>query len=240
MFIAVLIGSAMLTFGQADYKLMELVYLKPYPGADLDAASKAIAEHNKKFHSTAPFKASMWANNTGSMVGTWTWVMWPATFTDYDNRPTGKDHDVDWDKATSPYFETVANEYWREDDKLSYEPENFKSGSKVIFSVFDIKMGQTYRFKAILEKVSEVYKTKKYARNFSVYWNQFDNKLGRDVAIETMFDKWSFLDEDHSMKKDYEEIHGEGSWFDLVREFQDVVISVDDEFSVLMPEMSVE
>ncbi len=238
--IALFCFATIFAIGQKDYKMMELVYLKPIPGADLEAATKDIAEHNKKYHSETPYKASMWSTMTGDMQGTWCWVMYPATFTDYDSRPSGEAHDKDWEKAIGAAFELVANEYWREDDKLTYTPEDFKSGTKVLFTVFDIEPGDHYRFKAILEKVSEVYKEKKYERNFSVYWNQFDNKNGRDVAIETMFEKWSFLDDDHKLKKDFEEVHGEGSWWKLIEEFQDIVISADDELSVKMPEMSID
>ncbi len=42
------------------------------------------------------------------------------------------------------------------------------------------------------------------------------------------------------MKKDYEEVHGEGSWWKIIEEYRDVVVSADDEFSVRMPEMSIE
>jgi len=228
-------------FGQEeDYKMLELVYLKPIPGADMEAAGKLMAEHNKKYHSEMPYKASVWSNLTGSRVGTLTWVMYPASFSAYDDRPAGKDHDQDWDKVVGPYFETVANEYWKVDSKLTYEPENAEDGDMVVFTIFDIKPGDSYRFKAMLEQITEVYKQKKYDYNFTVYWNQFENKDGRDVAIEVMFDKWSFLDEDHALKNDFEEVHGEGSWWKLIEEYRDVVISADDELSVLIPEMSVE
>jgi hypothetical protein len=237
---AMFIATVMMVIGQSDYKMMELVYLKPIPGTDLDEAVKAIADHNKKYHAEEPFKATVWSNLTGSMVGTWVWVMYPGTFTDYDGRPGGKDHDGDWDKAVLPYFTLVANEYWKEDDKLSYYPEERKDGDKVVFTVFDIKPGESYRFKALLKKVHEVYKEKAYDRNFSVYYNQFENKCGRDVAIEVMFDKWAFLDEDHSMKNDFEEVHGEGSWMMAIEEYRDVVVSAEDELSVLMKEMSAE
>ena len=238
--IALFCFATIFAIGQKDYKMMELVYLKPIPGADLDAAKKAIAEHNKKYHSETPYKASMWATLTGDMQGTWVWAMYPATFTEYDDRPSGEEHDKNWKKATGTAFEFVANEYWREDGKLSYTPEGFKPGSKLVFTIYDIEPGDNYRFKAILEKVSEVYKEKKYERNFSVYWNEFDNKKGRDVAIERMFDKWSFLDDDNALRKDFEEVHGEGSWWKLIEEFQDIVISADDELSVKMPEMSID
>jgi hypothetical protein len=232
--------TSVFAFGQDDYKMLELVYLKPLPGVDLEEAGKLMAEHNKKFHAESPYKASVWSNLTGSNVGTWTWVMYPATFSAYDSRPEGKAHDEDWDKVVGPYFEVVANEYWKVDSKLTYEPENSESSEKVVFTVYDIKPGDSYRFKAMLEKISEVYKQKKYTYNFTVYWNQFDNKNGRDVAIEVMFDKWSFLDEDHSLKADYEEVHGEGSWWKLIEEYRDVVVSADDELSVLLKGMSVD
>ncbi len=240
MIVVLFVCTTLIAFGQSDYKMLELAYLKPLPGADLEAASKAIAEHNKKFHAEDPYKASVWSNMTGSMVGSWVWVMYPANFTHYDDRPSGKEHDKDWDKATRPYFKLIANEYWKEDDKLSYTPEEFKQAGKVVFTIFDIKPGDSYRFKAILEDISKVYNEKKYDYNFVVYWNQFENKNGRDVAIEVMFEKWSFLDADHGLKKDFEEVHGEGSWWKLIEEYRDIVISSEDELSILMPEMSAE
>lgn len=240
MIIVMLCVTTIFAFGQDDYKMLELVYLEPIPGVNLEDAGKLMAEHNKKFHSEEPYKASVWSNLTGSMVGTWTWVMYPANFTAYDERPMGKDHDQDWDKVIGPYFTVVANEYWKVDSKLSYEPEGVEDGEMVVFTVFDIHPGDSYRFKAMLEQITEVYKQKKYDYNFTVYWNQFDNKNGRDVAVEVMFDKWSFLDEDHSLKADFEEVHGEGSWWKLIEEYRDVVISADDELSVLLKDMSVE
>ncbi|HSG67495.1 MAG TPA: hypothetical protein VK994_02220 [Bacteroidales bacterium] len=234
---AMIIATAIIAFGQDDYKMLQLVYLKPLPGADMEAAEKAIAAHNKKFHAEDPYKASVWANYTGSMVGTWVWAMYPATFTDFDKRENMEDHDKDWDHATQ-YFEVVANEYWRVDDKISYTPENFKEGSKVIWTIFDVKPGDSYRFKALLENIAEVYKQKKYPKNFTVYWNRFENKMGRDVAIEVMFDKWAFFDEDNNMKKDYEEVHGEGSWWKAIEEYRDVVESAEDEVSIHLKSMS--
>lgn len=240
MIVVLLICTTLISFGQSDYKMLELAYLKPLPGADLEAAAKAMADHNKKYHAEHPYKASVWSNMTGSNVGTWTWVMYPANFSHYDDRPSGKEHDQDWDKAIGPYFTLVANEYWREDDKLSYTPEGYEKSGKVVFTIFDIEAGESYRFKAILEDVKKVYEDKKYDYNFSVYWNQFENKDGRDVAIEVMFDKWAFLDEDHSLKTDFDEVHGEGSWWKLIEEYNDIVVSSEDELSILMPELGAE
>jgi hypothetical protein len=40
------------------------------------------------------------------------------------------------------------------------------------------------------------------------------------------------------LKKDFEEVHGEGSWWKLIEEYRDVVVSSEDELSILLPEMS--
>jgi hypothetical protein len=148
-----------------------------------------------------------------------------------------EDHDKDWDQATQ-YFEVLVNEYWLEDSKISYVPENFKQGSKVIWTIFDLQPGDGYRFKALLEDIAEVYTQKKYDHSFMVYWNRFDNKLGRDVAIESMFDNWAFFDKDSNMKNDFEEVHGEGSWWKAIEEYRDIVVSSEAEVSVLLPSMS--
>lgn len=235
--LAVLIVMSLLTFGQEEKKMLQLVYLKPLPGADMATAEKDLAAHNKKFHAEAPYQATVWANYTGSMVGTWVWAMYPANFTQFDEREGMDDHDRDWDHATR-HFEVVTNEYWLEDAKLSYTPENFKQGSKVIWTIFDIQAGDSYRFKALLEDIAEVYRQKKYEHNFVVYWNRFENKLGRDVAIEVMFEKWAFFDDDMNMKKDFEEVHGEGSWWKAIEEYRDIVVSAEDEVSVLLPSMN--
>jgi len=237
---AIFIAALHFAFAQSNYKMLELIYLKPIPGADMDAATKAMAEHNKKYHSEDPYKASVWSNLTGDRVGTICWAMYPATFTQYDERKNIEAHDKDWDKNVSSYYEVVADEFWKQDDDLSYWPEGFKWGKRVVWTVYDIKPGDGYRFKALLENIKEVYEKKNYNHNFTVFWNKFENKEGRDVAIEVDFDKWAFLDEDMHMKKDYEEVHGEGSWWKAVEEYRDVVVSAEDEVSEMIPEMSIQ
>ncbi len=140
--------TSIFAIGQDDYKMLELVYLKPYPGADLEAASKLMADHNKKFHAEKPYKASVWSNLTGSRVGTWTWVMYPASFSAYDNRPSGKEHDQDWEKVVGPYFELIANEYWKVDDKLTYEQAVAGTSS------FDLGGWDDWRLPTIKEQYS--------------------------------------------------------------------------------------
>jgi hypothetical protein len=227
-----ILGISLMAMGQSKYKMFQLAYFKPLPNADMKAAKKAMMDHNKTFHNEGPFQASVWSNLTGEMTGTWAWVMGPTTFSDFDNRPMDEAHDSDWNKVVKGNFKLVANEYWRMDEKLSYAPEGYESGDKVIWTVYDLKGGDSYRFKAMVGKILEVYKQKEYTYDFTVYWNQFDNTDGRDVVTEVSFNKWSFLDRDRAFKKDFEEVHGEGSWWKLIEEYRDIVDSSYDELSV--------
>jgi hypothetical protein len=227
-----ILGISLMAIGQDSYKMFQLVYLKPIPGADMKAAYDAMMAHNKTYHNDGPFQASVWSNLTGQMTGTWVWVMGPVTFSDFDNRPSDDAHDADWNKVVNGNFKLVANEYWRMDEKLSYEPEGYEPGDKVVWTVYDLKSGDSYRFTEMVNKILEVYKEKKYDYDFTVYWNQFNNTDGRDVAIEGSFSTWSFFDRDRTFKKDYEEVHGEGSWWKLTEEYRDVIDSSYDELSV--------
>ncbi len=70
MLIAMLFGAILITVGQTDYKMWQLTYLKPLPGTDLEAAAKAMAEHNKKFHVKVNMKLLC-----GLMLRKATWVV---------------------------------------------------------------------------------------------------------------------------------------------------------------------
>jgi hypothetical protein len=237
---AVLLMTATLTIGQTDYKMWEVTYLKP-TAENYNLLTTNLAAHIKKYHNSGPRKVSVWYNYTGSHVGELAWVMGPFTFTDLDTPfADEKAHEEDWAKTVEPYVETTTSDYWKLDDKLSYSPENYKSGGKVIWSVYDLVPFEGYRFKELCKKIIEVYKQKSYPHTFEVYWNQFENKAGRDVVIEVNFTKWAFLDEDEQFVKDYEEIHGEGTYRLAIEEYRDIVISVEDELSEIIPEMSAE
>ena len=104
------------------------------------------------------------------------------------------------------------------------------------FLTFSLLKGTVLRI--YVKKITEVYRKKSYTKTFEVYWNQFESKDGRDAVIETNFEKWAFLDEDDEFVKDYEEIHGEGSYRLAIEEYRDVVKGVEDELSEIIPELS--
>lgn len=222
---------------QEDYQMYVSIMLDPKLD-QITTLEKNLAEHNKKFHSEGFRKATVWGINTGSNAGKYAWVMGPLTYTDFDSDPMSKAHDMDWNQNVLPYLKDVSEaEYWKLNDKLSYKPEGSNTG-KEVFTVYDIKSWQGYRFKQLLEKVVEVYKEKEYKDYFEVYYNEFSSNSNRDVAIAFGFRNWASLDEESTFMKDYEDVHGSGSWMFFMEEYKASVESYEDELSFFLPELS--
>lgn len=226
----VMIFYVITVYSQADYKMWETMYITPKPG-QAEALEKGLAEHHKKFHPEGPYQVHVWEVLTGKHEGQWLWAMGPCTFTSLDSRPETDEHDVDWAKLVAPFIESMhESKYWKLNEKVSWDPENAPSG-KVLWTTYDIRPFESYRFIEMLKKVVEVYKQKKYPYGFYVYENQFDSGDGEDFVIEWAFDKWAYFDDEMKFSKDYEEVHGEGTWRQFMEEYKDVVEKAIDELA---------
>jgi len=220
-----------------DYKMYQMIYLKPKTDK-LKELGDAMKAHNKTFHNEKPYTAHIWMAGSGPHTGEWVWVMGPLTYTDLDSRPDTKEHLEDWRDNIMPHLKGVSEgEYWKYDEKVSHSPEGSFSG-KEIWTMYDIKPFEGYRFTALLEKVAEVYKTKEYPNYFQVYRSQFSSNSGRDVAIAFGFKNWAFFDEEDSFWDDYQEVHGEGSKWKFFEEYREIVESSYDEISTYVPALS--
>jgi len=224
-------------FSQADYEMYLQIMLEPR----LDQISlfeKNLAEHNKKFHSDGFQKTSVYSVSSGSNAGKYAWVMGPLTFTDFDSKELDKDHDADWNDNVLALCSSVSDfEWWKFKDDLSYVPEGSETG-KEVFRVYDITKGQGYRFEEVLKKVVAVYKAKDYPDYFRVYYSEFNSNSNRDVAFSSGFKTWASLDEKSTFKKDFEEVHGAGSWFTFIEEYRASYNSYEDELSMRSPHLS--
>ncbi len=227
-----------LSFAQADYTMYRTVYITPKYDK-LKELGKVMAEHNKEYHSEGPNQAYIWLIQTGPHTGDWLYVFGPATFTEMDNIDMAESHKDHWISEVMPFVADVSNgEYWRMDDELTWIPKDFENPGKEVLTFFEVKDFEEYRFKAILEKVQAVYEAKAYDHFFQVYNTQFSSACGRDVLIAGSFANWAFFDKDRTFKKDFEELHGEGSWSMLMEEYKDVVVSSYDEIIIYSPELS--
>lgn len=221
---------------ETDYNMYQMIYITPKYDK-LKELGEAMAKHNKEFHN-GTYKASIWMAQTGPHTGDWCWVMGPGTYTELDSRPESKEHMEDWRDNVMPHVKKLSEgEYWKRDDKHSYIKDDAFSG-KEIWSMYDIKPFEGYRFNELLKNVVEVYKQKDYPNYMEVYRTQFSSENGRDIAIAFGFKNWAFFDEEDKFWKDYEEVHGEGSKWKFFEEYRDVVVSTYDEVSELVPELS--
>jgi len=199
---------------------------------------EAMAHHNKTYHAEGPNHANVWSVSVGEDAGQIIWSMGPCTFEQHDHRPDGSDHNDDWTNNVLPTIKYVdGSNMWKRDDKLSYSPEGATS-SKLSIRVYDLKDWQGYRFKELLEKALEVYKVNSYDWTFSTYWPRFNTVEGEDVALVWGFNEWAWFDKDSNFKKDFEAVHGEGSWFKFIEELRGTVESSKDEVWEIIPELS--
>ena len=88
-----------------------------------------------------------------------------------------------------------------------------------------------------MKKIVEVFRAKKYDNSWHVYWNYFQTGNGRDISGVFGFDKWAFYDDDPVFIKDFEEIHGEGSWAETYEFMTEVTVEMTEELRELIPEL---
>jgi len=203
------------------------------------AFDEAMAHHNKTYHAEGPYHANVWSIIVGEDAGQVVWSMGPCTFEQHDHRPDGSEHMEDWLYNVMPNVRYVdGSNMWKRDDKLSYSPEGDDNSSKLSIRVYDLKEWQSYRFKELVSKALEVYRANSYDWSFSTYWPSFQTEKGVDVALVWGFNDWAWFDKDPTFKKDFEAIHGEGSWFKFMEELRGTVESSTDEVWEIIPSLS--
>lgn len=236
--LSLFVVAALAASAQQSYRMFEMMYMTVKSGHEKEF-EKAVALHNKKFHSQAPYKVTLAEVELGPNSGDYTWVMGPLTFTDLDGRPADDAHESDWSATVMTHVEKVSGaDYWRVDDKLSYSPLETATGERRMVTYYDIAPGKGYRFDELVKKLLKVYQDKKYKDNFTFLRNSFNTGNGRDVMIISFFDKFSYFDADNTMVKDYEEMYGQGSWSQFMTEYNEVVVSSTDEIRHRRAELS--
>lgn len=205
-----------------------------------DMFEKALAAHNKKFHNADPFKVGVSEVKSGPASGSYTLVMGPVTFTQIGGRPNSPEHNADWQKNVMPYVESIGDaSFWRVDKDASYRAAGADAFTKSRLRFITLNPGQMDRFKDAIKMIGEVYKAKNYNASYSVYI-KWGASAGPHVATEIGFADWSWFDQPNTIEKDFEEVHGAGSWQKFLDEWE---LAVDrtktfDELDEFMPSLS--
>ncbi len=233
----VFVPVCLMIYGQDSYIMYKTMYLKPRSDK-IKEFNESLAAHNKKFHATGPNTVAIQQVANGSRAGQMVWLEGPLTFTDLDSRPKDNAHLDDWN-TVMPYIDELTEvEYWRMDPDLSYTPEGWNYTPKIHIRFWELKHGKSAAFVEIMKKIVEVFRINKYDHSWHVYWNYFQTGNGRDIAGVFGFDKWSFYDEDPVFFKDFEEIHGEGSWEETYEIMTQATTGMTEELRELVPELS--
>jgi hypothetical protein len=238
LFLTVLILPLFLTgMGQDSYIMYETMYIKPKHGKSKEF-NEALVAHTNKYHSDDPYRVAIHQVMNGTRAGQLVRVMGPLTFTDLDSRPSDPEHEAEWTEVMTYLEEVTEVEYWRLDPDLSYTPEGWNYTPKIHLRAWELKHGKTDEFLGVMKKIVEVFRAKKYGNSWHVYWNYFQTGNGRDIAGVFGFDKWAFYDEDPVFFKDFEEIHGEGSWEETYEFMMDATVEMTEELRELRPDLS--
>lgn len=202
------------------YGMAEVIYIDAKVGMEASFES-AVKAHNAKYHSGV-YAAGLDQIMSGGESGWYVWYMGPCTFTDLDNAPSDGAHADDWNKNVAPNIKEYGRqEFWKINSKLSYQSSTEEMGYSNMWFI-DVKDGDYYRFKAILTKIKEAFE-KRGDGSMRVFNNQFRDGDGRDVAIAwDMKNLAEMDDDDESIKKEYEEINGEGTWKNMLDEWEEV------------------
>lgn len=208
---------------QTDYLQFEVLGITPKLDK-VELFKKAVLAHNKKFHSTAPYTASLSSILTGPNSGDFTWVMGPTTWTQMDGAPGVGEHADDWSKTIDPYVEKYGEmSYWRDYKEARYDAPGSATFKKSSMRANRVIPGQMERYLEQMKKIAEVYRKKKYTGSFSVA-TIFGATTGINAVSFSNFEKWSWFDRGTVLSKDFDEVHGAGAW---IRFLEEIDLCVD-------------
>ncbi len=221
-----------------DYSQDATLYLKP-DFKHLKEFYAAMSAHNKKFHNSGPYKATVYSVDNGEMAGWFVWDMGPCTFAQMDARPSSKEHDDDWDFNVMPYVTDMKyGEYWRKNADLSIDKTDAPDANKFFIRYRNVNNTQEYRVDGLLKKLSATIKEMNLPYSWAVYDNMFrQGNKGRHIAFVSPFKNWAELDKDEDFTGAYEKLYGKNTIDAFDREMSEVFSDSWDEIWITIPEL---
>lgn len=237
-FLALLIPTMVLAQEARDYGMFTNVMLTANP-EKITEFEAGIAAHNQKYHAEGPYTANVFFVMSGSNFGKYIWSMGPNTWGSMDNAPQDDNgHNEDWNKNVAAHAMAETNvTYWKLDTKRSNFTKDFKLKNLAVF-MLDIKRFKGPDFVKLLDKVTEVFKTKDGAEQWGVYWNELANKDGQDMAWVNFYESSSWMSQEDKFPQWYEEVHGEGSFMEFLKEFDATTHGDMQELWAFRPDLS--
>ena len=237
--IALLVTAVSFTIAQDTNVIFETAYLDAKMD-QLEDLRKNIKNHNQTFHGPGPYAANVWRVMTGERSGQMLITMGPFTFADLDNRPGVGDHNDDWIGKVLPLVHSIHDGYyWKMMTDYSYAPSENYQGKLMQVRTLDIKRGKMQDFMDMMTLINKVYQEKQLGHSFGVFDNVVVDQ-NRDVAVVWQYDNYAYMDRQSEFGKNYDEVHGDNSWWRFNEAMREIVVSTNDELFERMPGMSAE
>ena len=195
-----------------------MLTVKPDKIAEFEAG---IAAHNKKFHATGPFGARVYNIDNGKNAGKYMLIMGPLPWSALDDRPASKEHSEDNNKNINQYLESsVEVNYMKMHPDLSNFSKDFEINKVSVFMI-DIKRFKDMDFiEKVVNKVVKMYKEKMPDQIYGIYTNEMPNMDGMDFAWVDFFDSYSWMAKDDTFMRDFEDVHGTGSFQQFMKDVE--------------------
>ncbi len=220
-----------------DYAMFETQYLEVLPG-HAAAFGTALAEHNRRFHSEGPFRATVSGVVTGPRSGQIRWAMGPGTFTQFDGRPTGEAHDGHWRDEVLAHARSHTTEYWRVDPDLSSTPDGWEAGPRPLTRFRYFEVADNALFMKTQRQIEDAVAAAGSDRPRTFLRRQFAHRDARDWVLMVPYDRWAELDEEgFNFREAFERVHGAPAWAQFQEERDQAVVSVEDEWRRALPEL---
>ncbi|MFS4417096.1 hypothetical protein [Maribacter sp. 2307ULW6-5] len=200
--------------------IFESVLLTVQPNKIIEF-EKAIAAHNKKFHTEGPYGARVYSIISGKNTGKYALIMGSLSWGDLDGRPNSKAHTDDNQQNVNAYLETEVDlNYMKFHPELSHFPRDFEI-SKLAVYLFNIKRFKRADFlEKVVKKVVKVYKEKRPDEIYGIYTNDVSDTDDMDFAFVSFFDSMAWMGKEPTFKREFEEVHGDGSYAMLLDDME--------------------
>lgn len=200
---------------------VELNYMRAKIGHE-KAFVDAVKDHNEKFHKDgSPHEAGLSYIRMGEKAGWYTWVMGGFDWADLDNAPDSDEHAKDWSNNVAPHVNWYGPvEVWVHSDKYSVDQEGENKVELIMW--LRVKRGNGHRMRDFMKKVNAV--QKENGGEMHYYYTSLYSDDEPNVALVFPSDNWTdFGTPAYNMKEKYDEMHGEGSWTNALRDWNDFV-----------------
>lgn len=222
-------GAFAQTSDEKPTSVVETTYIFPKMGLE-EKFEAAIKAHDLKFHPVGPYVAGLQKIEYGDKAGWYVWVFGATTYSALDARPTKENgHADDWAKTIDPLVESYGEiSLWDYNPDLSFGMDILRKSAHYEAWSVQLKSGQYYRFKAIAEKLKKTYESMATTA-FIIYNNPLHTSKTGTVGMLWSFNTYAEWSKDAGTKKAYEKLFGDGSWQQVLDEWNDIVVDYNAE-----------